>query len=127
MWTWEHCDGIHRAHIGNILLRGKWRNSIRKCRACSTVDLDSDHRIVTAKLKISPLVRRVDQKIVQRDIQALNSSTDLQELYQIEASNRFIALKNMLSDKTPQEKYDETVNILGKDNVRNGDRSTEIS
>ena len=112
-------DGIHRAQIDHILLREKWRNSIRKCRAYSTTNLDSNHRIVTANLKISIQVPHVDQKIAQRNIQALNSSTDLQELHQIEVSNRFAALSNILSKKTPQEKYDEIVNILEKvnDNV----------
>ena len=74
MWTWEHPDDIHKAQVDHILLGGKWRNSIRKCRAYSTVDLDSDHRIVTANLKISLRVCRV----VQRDIQELSSSADLQ-------------------------------------------------
>ena len=89
------------------------RNSIRKCRAYSTVDLDSDHRTVTANLKISLRVPRVDQKTVQ----ALNRSTYLQELYQTEVSNRFAALSNILSNKTSPEKYDEIVNNLLNDTV----------
>ena len=78
MWAWEQPDGIHRVQIDHILLRGKWRNSIRKCRAYSIAD--SDHRIVTANLKISLRLLRVDETIVQRDIQTLNNSTDIQEL-----------------------------------------------
>ena len=78
MWAWEHSDGIRRVQIDHVLLREKWRNSIRKCRAYSIVD--SNHRIVTADLKINLRLLRVDETIVQRDIQTLNSSTDIQEL-----------------------------------------------
>ena len=49
--------------------------SLRKCRAYLTVDLDSDHRIVTGNLKISLRVPCAHQKTVRRDIQGLNSST----------------------------------------------------
>ena len=116
MWTWEHPDGIHRAQIDHILLRRKWRNSIQKSRTFSTGDLDSDHRVVTANLEIILRVSCVYQKIVQRNTHAFNSSTDLHEIYQIEVSNKFAALSNILSDKTPREKYDEIVDILEKGN-----------
>ena len=43
MWTWEHPDGVHKAQIDHILLGGKWRNSVRTCRAYSIVELGSDH------------------------------------------------------------------------------------
>ena len=78
MWAWEQPDGIHRVQIEHILLRGKWRNSVRKCRAYSIAD--SDYRIVTANLKTSLRLLCIDETIVQRDIQTLNSSTDIQEL-----------------------------------------------
>ena len=65
MWTWEHPEGVHKVQIDHILLRGKWRNSVRNCRAYSTVEPGSDHRIVTAELKISLRVPCPDQKIVR--------------------------------------------------------------
>ena len=66
-------------------------------------------------MKISLRVPRVDQKIVQMDIHALNSSTDLHELYQFEVSNTFAALPSILSDKARQDKYDEIFNPLVPD------------
>ena len=116
MWTWEHPDGVHRAQIDHILLRGKWKNSIRKCRAYSSVELGSDHRIVTAKLKISLRVPSTIKKILQRDMQALSNSPDLQESYRVEVSNRFAALSIDFNEKSCQEKYDKIVNILEKAN-----------
>ena len=119
MWTWEHPDGVHKAQINHILFRGKWRSSVRNCRAYSTVELGSDHRIVTAELKISQRVPRPDQKIVRRVMQALINSTDLQERYRIEVSNRFTALSNNFNEKSSQAKHDEVANILDKDRVTN--------
>ena len=112
MWTWEHPDGVHKAEIDHILLREKWRN----CRTYSTAELGSDHRIVTAELKISLRVPRPDQKIVRRDMQALNNSADLPERYRIEVSNRFTVLSNNFNEKSSQVKYNEIVNILKKAN-----------
>ena len=63
-------------------------------------------------MKISLCVTGVVPKIFKKDIQALNGSTDIQELYQIKVSTRFAALSNMLCDKTPQDKNDEVVKIL---------------
>ena len=116
MWTWEHPDGVHRAQIDHILLRGKWKNSIRKCRAYSSVELGSDYRIVTAKLKISLRVPSTVKKILQRDMQALINSPYLQELNSLEVSNRFAALSIDFNEKSCQEKYDKIVNILEKAN-----------
>lgn len=90
----------------------KRRNSIRRCRTYFNVNVDSDHRTVTANLKISLCVTGVVPKIFKKDIQALNGSTDIQELYQIKVSTRFAALSNMLCDKTPQDKNDEVAKIL---------------
>ena len=52
---------VYTAQIDHITEK-KMENSIQKCRAYSTFDLDSDHRIVTANQKISFLVPRADQK-----------------------------------------------------------------
>ena len=40
-----------QAQRDQILIRKKWANSLRKCRAYSSVEIDSDYRIVTAKIK----------------------------------------------------------------------------
>ena len=70
----------YRAQTDHILPREEWKNSTRSSPAYSSVDLGSDHRTVAADLKISLRAPRIDKKIVQRDIQALNSLTDLQDI-----------------------------------------------
>ena len=53
MWTWEHPNMRSKAQIDQILMCKKWANTLRKCRAYFSVEIDSDHYIVTANIKIS--------------------------------------------------------------------------
>ncbi|CAF1276691.1 unnamed protein product [Adineta ricciae] len=52
-WAWLHPNGKSKAQLDHILINGKWLNSIRNVRAYNTVELNSDHRIVSAQLSIS--------------------------------------------------------------------------
>lgn len=51
MWTWKHPTGSMTL-IDHILINSKWTNSLRNCRAHNSVELDSDHRILSAKIKV---------------------------------------------------------------------------
>lgn len=51
-WTWRHATGT-KAQFDHILINRKWLNSIKNVRAYNTVELISDHRIVTAFLAVS--------------------------------------------------------------------------
>ena len=51
-WSWQHPNG-NKAQLDHVILRGKWINSLRNCRCYNTVEIDSDHRIVTATVKFS--------------------------------------------------------------------------
>ena len=63
-WTWEHAEGS-KSQLDHIMLRGKWINSLQSCRAYSTVELDSDHRMLTARLKLSLRTTRKPGKRLQ--------------------------------------------------------------
>ena len=53
LWTFEYPNG-QRAQLDHILVRKKWQNSIRDCRPYSYFSsVGSDHRIVSAKVKLS--------------------------------------------------------------------------
>ncbi|XP_038063001.1 craniofacial development protein 2-like [Patiria miniata] len=51
-WTWSHPAGSVY-HLDHILINSKWINSLRNCRAYNSVELDSDHRIVSIRLVTS--------------------------------------------------------------------------
>jgi len=48
----EHLSG-QRAQLDHVIINAKWLNSLRNCRAYGSVELDSDHRIVSATVKSS--------------------------------------------------------------------------
>ena len=53
LWTFEYPNG-HRAQLDYILFRKKWQNSIKRCRSFSLFStVGSDHRIVSANVKLS--------------------------------------------------------------------------
>ena len=58
VWTWQHPnnrgkDLENRAQLDHILINGKWLNSVKNVRAYNSVEVGSDHRIVSARIKIS--------------------------------------------------------------------------
>ena len=52
LWTWNHPAGS-KHQLDHILINSKWVNSLRNCRAYNSVELDSDHRIVSIHLLTS--------------------------------------------------------------------------
>ena len=91
-WTWMHPTGSTH-QLDHILINRKWSNSLRNCRAYNSVELDSDHRIVSIRLVCS--LRTTKGKPCRRpkfDWKKLQN-TSIREQFQLELSNRFEALQ----------------------------------
>ena len=100
-------------------MRRKWRNSLNNCRAYSTVEIDSDHRIVTASIKISLRAPTVEVKsLSNRNFQALKHDTKLQEQYNVDVKNRFSLLADNFNDQPTQDRYDIILQILEETNKK---------
>ena len=123
LWTWMHPNGS-KHQLDHILINSKWVNSLRNCRAYNSVELDSDHRIVSIDLKAS--LRTSKGKPCKRpkfNWQKLRDpSTKCQ--FQIELSNRFQALQDAASTSITErygvfEKAVETVaeEVVGRRNA----------
>ena len=97
-------------------MRKKWANSLRKCRAYSNVEIDSDHCIVTANIKISLKTPRKQSKSSISDFSALRTSVELQEQYSVEISTRFAALDENIYSASIQDEYDKIIEIVDKTN-----------
>jgi hypothetical protein len=110
-WTWEHPNGS-RAQLDHILICGKWLNSARNCRAYNTVEVDSDHRILTARFKLS--LRTSGGKKCRRarfNWRSLQDPT-IQHEFNITLKNRFEALTDSMEEDDIQAKYDHLVNAV---------------
>ena len=92
LWTWMHPGGSTH-QLDHILISSKWVNSLRNCRAYNTVELDSDHRILSILLTTS--LRTSKGKPCKRpkfDWKKLKDA-DTKHEFQIELSNRFKELR----------------------------------
>ena len=111
LWTWTHPGGNHRAQLDHILVNSKWINSVRNCRAYSTVNVQSDHRILCCSLRTS---MRTIAKARSEPIPLWHALSDEQKRsqFQLELSNRFAPL----SDDTLelQDQYDHFTEAVSK-------------
>ena len=111
LWTWM--SPIMTKHQRDyILVRKKWRNSIRNCEACNTfISLGSDHRIVVANvtlsLRASKQIAKRKPKYIWRD---LRDQDKLQERYAVEVQNKFNI--QGLDEETISERYERLVEII---------------
>ena len=95
-----------------ILVRHKWRKSIRNCEAYNTfIYLGSDHRIVvvnvTLSLKASKQIAKRKPKYVWSD---LRDQDKLQERYAVEVRNKFNI--QGLDEETISEMYERLVEAI---------------
>ena len=82
-----------KSQLDHIIINSKWVNSLRNCRAYSSVEIDSDHRIVSIALKAS--LRTSKGKPCKRlkfNWKKLQTPSAKHQ-FQIKLSNRFKALQ----------------------------------
>ncbi|XP_072032828.1 uncharacterized protein [Amphiura filiformis] len=99
LWTFTLPSGF-KAQLDYILVRRKWRNSILNCCTYNSfASIGSDHRVVTAKVRLS---LRSNGKTPPRKIRynwkVLAQDTQLQDLYAVKVRNRFSALQHESED-----------------------------
>jgi exonuclease III len=103
VWTWQHPTSRNkntdnRAQLDHILVNGKWLNSIKNIRAYDTVEINSDHRIVSIKIKIS--LRKTEKSNLKRckfNWDKLQHN-DIQSQFNIAVKNRYESLRDESDD-----------------------------
>ena len=107
LWTYISLGGS-KCQLDYILMRKKWRNSLLNAEAYNTfASVGSDHRIVSARVRLSLRKSKTLQRKKQRDWNLLCTDSNLQKLYSIEVSNRFQPLEN--ADESATEKYERFI------------------
>ena len=109
-WTHTYPNGA-KAQLDYVLMNNKWKNSALDCEAFNSMEnLESDHRLVTARLRLSLRANRVSRaKIQPHDWTALTYSREIREQYIIETRNRFEALNSEKIDHDPNTLYNNFV------------------
>ena len=112
LWTWEHPNGAH-AQLDHVLIRGKWINSIKNCRAYNTINIDSDHRIVCANFRLSLRTKKLAKnKRLKYNWELLADETKINE-FDIELRNRF----EILREKQTEEQVDYDLFVESVENT----------
>ena len=102
LWTFEYPNG-KRAQLDYVLVRRKWINSIKECRPYSSFSsVRSDHRIVTAELRLSLRRKVIPQQKQRFDWKSLRCDQDKREQFSLELNNKFERLYNETSSINDQ-------------------------
>ena len=103
-WTWMHPNRISTAQLDHIIIRTKWANSFSNCRAYNSVNVESDHRILTAKMKVSLRATTKNAKRLATINWTRLKDPVAHESFKLELKNRF----SSLSDQSDvQAEYNE--------------------
>ena len=105
LWTYTYANNT-KAQIDYVLINKKWKNSALNCEAYSSFEgVSTDHRIVTAKIRLS--LRKNDKRTATTKHYdwALLNNKDIRDKYVLELKNRF----ETLQEKT--EKVHQTTNM----------------
>ena len=109
-----------KTQVDYIMIRKKWMNSVKNCEAYNSFSsIGSDHRIITAKIKLSLRYNKKRTKRMTYDWSVLKNKNTSKE-YSIMTRNRFEILnKNKEYDGSATSLYekfvkanDETSNLL---------------
>ena len=104
LWTFISDMSGAKTQVDYILINRKWKNSMKNCEAYSTFSsVGSDHRIVTAKIKLSLRSPRASMQ-TRYDWSALQNPETL-EKYNVTVRNRYQALTDSLENPTATEDY----------------------
>ena len=104
LWTYTYANNT-KAQIDYVLINKKWKNSALNCEAYSSFEgVTTDHRIVSAKIRLSLRKNAKRTATTKHYDWALLNNKDIRDKYVLELRNRF----ETLQEKT--EKVHQTTN-----------------
>ena len=110
LWTYKYPNNT-KAQIDYIFINKKWHNSALNCKAYSSFEgVSTDHRIVTAKIRLS-LRKNVTRTTATVYYQwALLNNRDIKDEYTLVLRNKYDTLLEQTKTHTPNEEYENLVN-----------------
>ena len=105
-WTFTYPNGI-KAQLDYILINKKWSNSAINCQPYNSFDcVSSDHRIVTATIRLSLRANTVKSaKFPRYDWSILRNNKETADSFKISLKNRFSVLKEDNGDDSANLAY----------------------
>ena len=111
LWTYTYTNNT-KAQIDYVFINKKWNNNTLNCEAYSSFEgVFSDHQIVMAKIRLSPRRNTTwTTTTVHYDWSLLNIR-DSRDKYLLTLRNKFDALQEKTETHTPNDKYENSVNV----------------
>ena len=110
LWTYTYVNKS-KAQIDYVLINKKWKNSAMNCEAYSSFEVVStDHRIVTAKIRLSLRKNAKRTATTKHYDWALLNNRDIRDKYVLELRNRFETLQEKTEKSTPNGEHENFVN-----------------
>ena len=110
LWTYTYANNS-KAQIDYVLINKKWKNSAINCEAYSPFEcVSSDHRIVTAKIRVSLRKNATRTATTKYYDWTLLNNRDIRDKYVVELRNRFETLQEKTEKRTPNDEYENFVN-----------------
>ena len=111
LWTYTYANN-NKVQIDYVFINKKWKNSAMNCEAYSSFKgVSSDHRIVTAKIRLSLRKNATRTATTKNYDWALLINRDIRDKYILELSNRFERLQEKTEKGTPNDEYENFVNV----------------
>ena len=106
LWTHKSPTG-GKAKLNYIIINQKWKNSVKNCGAYNSfVSVASDHRIVTAKIRLSLRANKKKRNNnIPYDWPTLKDDSDLRNTFIIRVNNRFTALQDKSQTRNADTTY----------------------
>ena len=110
LWTYTYANNT-KAQIDYVLINKKWKNSAMNCEAYSSFEgVSTDHRIVTAKIRLSLRKNAKRTATTKHYDWAQLNNRDIRDKYVLELRNRFETLQEKTEKSTPNDEYENFVN-----------------
>ena len=110
LWTYTYANNT-KAQIDYVLINKKWKNSALNCEAYSSFEgVSTNHRIVTAKIRLSLRKNAKRTATTKHYDWALLNNKDIRDKYVLELKNRFETLQEKTEKSTPNDEYENFVN-----------------
>ena len=110
LWTYTYANNS-KTQINYVFINKKWKNSAMNCEAYSSFDgVSSDHRIITAKIRLSLRKNAARTATTKHYDLPLLNNRDIRDKYVLELRNRFETLQEKTEIGTPNDEYENFIN-----------------
>ena len=115
--TWTSPDKRTENLIDYIITREEWLTSVKKTRVYRSADIDSDHHLVIAEVKVKLSNKKITQK-KRYNMEKLNNG-DVQRSFEVKIKNRYEILENLTDNDTEKEwtTFKEAINQVAEEEL----------